>query len=68
MNFEQVLELITSPKLRRVLNDETLTDYQKAANIHAWLHAGANEEAPRKPRAAKPKPEAEVRETHEEIG
>lgn len=65
MKFETILALITEPKYRKIINDADLTDYQKAADIHAELEAdGApigSVRAPRKARTIKPKPEIENR-------
>ena len=71
MKFETILALITEPKYRRILNDEDLTDYQKAADIAAlFLREGgdAAPPAPRKGRTIKPKPDNEPTSTDEGIG
>ena len=44
MKFQDVLQIITEPKFKRILNDASLTDFQKAADIHAELEADADAE------------------------
>jgi len=63
MKFETILALITEPKYRKIIMDPDLTDYQKAADIHAqFLNDDAGVDRPaRKTRAIKPKPEIESR-------
>jgi hypothetical protein len=65
MKFETILALITEPKYRKIINDPDLTDYQKAADIHAELEADGEPigsvRPPRKPRTSKPKPDLENR-------
>lgn len=60
MTFEQLLRFYTDPKIRRIREDDSLTDFQKAANIHAIM---AVEEEPVKPAKARqprqPKAKAE---------
>lgn len=63
MKFETILQIITEPRFRKILNDSDLTDFQKAADIHAqFLNDEAGFDRPaRKPRTIKPKPEIENR-------
>jgi hypothetical protein len=61
MTFENILQIITSPKLRKILDDESRTTYQQAADIHAALAEAETSDAPRKARTIKPKPESETR-------
>lgn len=65
MKFETILALITEPKYRKILNDSDLTDYQKAADIHAQFRNDAEGvelgREPRRARTIKPKPESETR-------
>lgn len=64
MKFEEILQIITEPKFRKILNDQSLTDFQKAADIHAELEADSDAKpfaAPRKSRTIKPKPDIENR-------
>ena len=64
MKFEEILQIITEPKFRKILNDQSLTDFQKAADIHAELEADNDSKPfaqPRKSRTIKPKPEIENR-------
>lgn len=58
MTFEQLLRFFTDPKIRRIREDDSLTDFQKAANIHAVM---AVEEEPARPerKARQPKAKAE---------
>ena len=65
MTFEAILQIITSPKLRKILDDEARTPFQRAADLHAELIAGRGEavETPRKTRAIKPKPDTETSNT-----
>lgn len=64
MKFETILALITEPKYRKIINDPDLTDYQKAADIHAELEADGEPigsvRPARKPGNIKPKPEIET--------
>lgn len=61
MTFEAILQIITSPKYRKILNDPDLTDYQKAADIHAQFQNDAEalelDRPARKARTIKPKPD-----------
>lgn len=65
MKFETILALITEPKYRKIIMDPDLTDYQKAADLHAQLQLDAEGielgRPPRKARNIKPKPEIENR-------
>lgn len=63
MKFETILALITEPKYRKILNDPDLTDFQKAADIHAQFQNDADglDRPARKTRTIKPKPEIENR-------
>lgn len=58
MTFDQVLQFIRDPKIQRILADESSTDFQKAADIHAMMVDGATKPAPRA-RTIKPKPSTE---------
>jgi hypothetical protein len=60
MTFEAILQIITEPKLRRIIEDQSRTPFQRAADIHAALMANDVVEAPRKGRTIKPKPDAET--------
>jgi hypothetical protein len=57
MTFEAILQIITSPKLRKILDDETRTAYQRAADIHAAFAEADALDAPRKARTIKARPE-----------
>ena len=63
MTFESIMRILTEPRIRRILDDETRTPYQRAADIHAALMANdvVDDRAPRKARTNKPKPEIESR-------
>lgn len=65
MTFDQCLQLITSPKIRKILYDEARTTYQRAADLHAMLSEveilDAPTPKPRKAREIKPKPDLENR-------
>lgn len=60
MTFDEILEFVRNPKIRRIIANESGTDWQKAADIHALLEmgGGASKSAPtaRQPRSVKPKP------------
>lgn len=58
MTFEQVLQFFTDPKIRKITIDDSLTDFQKAANVHAILEA-ADEPAKPERKARQPKAKAE---------
>lgn len=68
MTFENILQIITSPKLRKILDDESRTTYQRAADLHAALTEGESSDTPRKPRTIKPRPETEATSTDGENG
>lgn len=61
MTFEQCLQLITSSKIRKILDDESRTTYQRAADLHAVLGevdaVDAPAPRPRKAREVKPRPD-----------
>lgn len=56
MTFEQALALVQDAGVQKILNDDSLTDYQKAADIHAELNDPSIASKPRKTRSIKPKP------------
>lgn len=60
MTFEAILQIITSPKLRKILDDESRTPYQRAADLHAAIIEAGSEETPRKAKTIKPRPEPDV--------
>jgi hypothetical protein len=64
MNFEQVLQFIRDPKIQRILANDSMTDWQKAADIHAMLDRDGEADfvakTVKKPRQIKPKPEADT--------
>ena len=68
MTFEAILQIITSPKLRKILDDESRTTYQRAADLHAALSEVEVLDAPRKPRTIKPRPDADTGNGDGEIG
>jgi hypothetical protein len=69
MTFEAILQIITSPKLRKILDDESRTTYQRAADLHAALAEVEVLDAPRKARTIKPRPDTETGNTGDgEIG
>jgi hypothetical protein len=68
MTFEAILQIITSPKLRKILDDESRTTYQRAADLHAALAEVEVLDAPRKPKAIKPRPDPETGNGDGEIG
>ena len=53
MTFEQVLTFLTDSAIQRIVKNDGLTDFQKAANIHAIL---IDSKAPPKPERKAPKP------------
>ena len=52
MTFEQVLTFLTDPQIQRIVRNDGLTDFQKAANIHAIM---IDPKAPPKPERKAPK-------------
>ena len=55
MDFEKILHAVQSGKFAKIVNDESRTDYQKAADIAALDYAPTERKAP-KPRKIKPTP------------
>ena len=71
MKFETILALITEPMFRKILEDQSRTLHQRAADIAAIFEReenGATAPAPRKGRTIKPKPDNEPTSTDEGIG